>query len=116
MAEPGSVAWQFARKGVVTIPSDVNQSNSLQSNSHAVTEDDLMLVVIDAGAEDMAESDGAWRVFTQPGDIESVSQALTEAEISFQSADVTMVPTTTVPIEDEAVAKKVLDIIDLLDN
>ena len=68
LAEPGSVAWQFERKGVVIV-------------DRAADEDDLMLAALDAGAEDLADDEDAWRVTCAPTDLEAVRTALEDAGI-----------------------------------
>lgn len=103
MAEPGSVAWQFERKGVVLA-------------DRSADEDTVMLTALDAGAEDVADDGEAWRITTPPADVETVRAALEGVGIEVRSADAAMVPTTTVPIDDAESAKAVLRLIDLLDE
>ena len=103
MAEPGSVSWQFERKGVVILPK-------------AVEEDDLMLVALEAGAEDLADQGDTWQLTSSATDLPALRTALEEAGIGFDSADVTMLSTTTVPLETEGDARKVLRVIDLLED
>jgi YebC/PmpR family DNA-binding regulatory protein len=102
-AEPGAVAWQFERKGVMQVPK-------------AVPEDDLMLVALDAGAEDIKDAGDSWEVTTPPGDLGAVRSALDEGGISYDSAELTMMPTNVVPLDNEADAKRVLRVIDLLED
>ena len=104
LAEPGSVAWQFERKGVVLVP------------TAEASEDDLMMIVLDAGAEDLAGEGDVWRVTTAPGDLNAVTEALTGAGVSYANADLTMLPTSTVPLTDPAAARQVLKLLDLLDD
>ena len=82
----------------------------------AASEDDLMLLVLDAGAEDLAGEGDAWRVTTEPGDLNSVRDALAAADISFESADLTMLPTSTVAVSEPGVARQVLKLMDLIDD
>lgn len=103
MAEPGAVAWQFERKGVVLV-------------DRSVEEDDLMLVALDAGAEDIADDGEAWRVTTGPTDLHAVRSALEEAGIAVTSSDLAMVPTSTVAIDEAEAARKVLKLVDALDD
>ena len=103
LAEPGSVAWQFERKGVIMLPGTTD-------------EDEIMMVTLDAGAEDLVDDGGLWRLTCEPTDLPEVRQALEEASVAFDSADVTMLPTSTVGIESEAEARSVLRVIDLLDD
>jgi YebC/PmpR family DNA-binding regulatory protein len=103
MAEPGAVAWQFERKGVVLVPSSVD-------------EDELMLASLDAGADDIVSEDEFWRVSTPPTDLHKVRTALEEAGIPVESSDLTMIPTTLVPLDDAGNAKRVLQLIDALED
>jgi len=74
------------------------------------------MVTLDAGAEDLVDDGGLWRLTCEPTDLPEVRQALEEASVAFDSADVTMLPTSTVGIESEAEARSVLRVIDLLDD
>jgi len=103
LAEPGAVAWQFERKGVVIVP-------------RSVDEDELMLVALDAGAEDLVDEGDTWRVTTGPSDLPAVREALEAGEVPFDSADLTMLPSTTVELSSAEHAKAVLRLIDLLDD
>jgi len=103
LAEPGAVAWQFERKGVVVLPKKLE-------------EDDLMLVVLDAGAEDLVDDGDTWRVVCQPTNLGAVRAALDESGIAYDSADLTMQPTTSVSLDTAEDAKKVLRLIDALDD
>src|SRR5215207_9315155 len=104
LAEPGAVAWQFERKGVVILPQD------------AATEDDLMLAALDAGAEDIADLGDTWQVTTAPTDVHAVRTALEEAGITVTSIDLTMLPSTTVELDEASKAKSVLRVIDALEE
>jgi YebC/PmpR family DNA-binding regulatory protein len=103
LAEPGAVAWQFERTGVVIVPATVG-------------EDDLMMVALDAGAEDITNEGDTWQVTCEPSAIEGLRAALTEAEIAFDSADVTMLPSQTVALTTKEEASNVLRLIDQLDD
>src|SRR5207248_590176 len=83
MAEPGAVSWQFERKGVVILPKSVG-------------EDDLMALALDAGAEDLVDEGDTWRLTSAPTDLNQLRGALEEAAVPFDSADLSMVPTTAV--------------------
>jgi YebC/PmpR family DNA-binding regulatory protein len=104
LAEPGAVSWQFERKGVVILP------------KAAADEDTLMLVVLDAGAEDVEDQGDTWQVITPASDLHAVRTALEEAGIAFDSADLTMLPQQSVPLEDAGSAKQVLRVIDALEE
>jgi YebC/PmpR family DNA-binding regulatory protein len=103
LAEPGAVAWQFDRKGVIVVP-------------RSVDEEELMLTALDAGADDIADDGDSWRVTTPPSDLHAVQTALEGAGISVDSADVTMVPSTQVALDTAEAAKQVLRLIDALDD
>ncbi len=103
LAEPGAVAWQFERKGVIVVPVEVD-------------EEELMLAALDAGAQDIIDDGDMRRVITETGDLEAVRNALEGEGIAFESADLTMVPTNTVPVTDPAAARAVLRVLDLLDD
>jgi YebC/PmpR family DNA-binding regulatory protein len=104
LAEPGAVSWQFERKGVIHLA------------KAAATEDDLMLVVLDAGAEDVEDQGDSWEVVTPPTELAAVRDALNEAGITYTSADLTMLPQQSVPLEDASSAKQVLRVIDALEE
>jgi YebC/PmpR family DNA-binding regulatory protein len=100
----GAVAWLFERKGVVIVPAD------------SVDEDELMLVVADGGAEDVQQDGTSYEVISAPDDLASVRTALEEAGIALESAELTMLPKTTVAVEDESTAKKLLRLMDALEE
>src|SRR3546814_16989021 len=95
MAEPGAVAWQFERKGVVIA-------------DRAAEEDDLMLVALEAGAEDIADDGTVWRITTPPTELHAVRTALEEAGMKVDSSELTMLPTATIELDSAESAKKVL--------
>jgi len=102
-AEPGSVAWQFQRKGQIMAPKTED-------------DDEFLLAAMEAGAEDMDDQGDTWHVTTAATDLARVRAALEEGGIAVESADLTMVPTTVVNLESEADARKVLRVIDLLEE
>jgi YebC/PmpR family DNA-binding regulatory protein len=104
LAESGAVAWLFERKGVVLVDRD------------STDEDELTLAAADAGAEDVAEEGSSFEVTCAPEDLHAVREALEAAGIAVTDAEVTMLPKTTVEIEDESVARKVLKLIDGLEE
>jgi YebC/PmpR family DNA-binding regulatory protein len=103
IAEPGAVAWQFERKGIIAVP-------------HSVAEDDVMLAALDAGAEDITDEGDTWRVTCAPADVPVVREALEAASVPVESADSTMLPSAVVPLETPDAAKAVLRVIDALDD
>ena len=103
LGTPGSVAWQFDRKGVVMV------------DRAGVDEDELMEVALTGGAEDISEDGEQWQITTEPSGFMPVRQALEEAGIGYVSAELTMVPKTTVePSEKEA--RQILRLIDALEE
>ena len=104
LAEPGAVAWQFERKGVVTL------------DKSATDEDTLMLATLDAGAEEINDLGAQWEVTTEAGDLTKVREALDAAGIAVSSTDLTMLPAQTVPLADAAAAKGVLRVLDALEE
>jgi YebC/PmpR family DNA-binding regulatory protein len=103
MAEPGAVAWQFDRKGVLTVEGGAD-------------EDELMLAAIDAGAEDIVREGEVWRVTTGPTDLHAVRTAVEEAGMKVESGDLAMVAQNLVSVDDKAAAKKILELIDALED
>jgi len=104
LSEPGAVAWQFERKGVIIL------------EKATATEDDLMLAALDAGAEDIEDQGDTWQITTAPTDLHAVRTALDEAGIAVTSADLTMLPSSTVALGDASSAKSVLRVIDALEE
>jgi len=99
LAKPGAVSFGFAQKGLILI------------EASKVTEEQLMEIVLEAGAEDVVESDGGWEVTTAPTDFMGVREALTAAEIEPDSAGIAMIPATTVAC-DATAAEKILRLVD----
>ena len=104
MADPGSVSYLFNRKGLVI----VNKTKDL-------TEDDVLMAVLDAGAEEVNDLGDTFVVISEPTDMVAVRTALQTAGIDYESAESTFVPSMQVPLEEEG-ARKVLKLIDVLDD
>ncbi|RSM59995.1 YebC/PmpR family DNA-binding transcriptional regulator [Actinoplanes sp. ATCC 53533] len=102
-ADAGSVSYLFNRKGVVIVP------------KAGLSEDDLMLAVLDAGAEEINDLDDSFEVVSEPTDLIAVRTALQEAGIDYDSAESSLLPTMTVPVDEEA-ARKVFKLIDVLED
>jgi len=102
-ADAGSVSYLFNRKGVVIVPSG------------GLSEDDLMLAVLDAGAEEINDLGDSYEVVSEPTDLIPVRTALQEAGIDYDSAESSLVPTMTVPVDEDA-ARKVFKLIDALED
>jgi len=105
LAEPGAVAWQFHRKGMIIV-----------DKTSGVDEDELMMAALEAGAEDVADQGDTWDITTAPSDFTKVRDALAEAGLAMASADLTMIASTAVPLATEADARKVLRVLDALED
>jgi len=103
MAEPGAVSWQFERKGIVTVPLSYD-------------EDKLMEIAMEGGAENLSSNGEAWVVTCAPSDLDAVRQALDDAGITPESVDLSLEPTTLVPVADEGEAKRVLRLLEAIDD
>ncbi|ACY97674.1 YebC/PmpR family DNA-binding transcriptional regulator [Thermomonospora curvata] len=103
MAEPGSVSYLFNRKGIIIVP------------KKDVTEDDVMMAVLDAGAEEVNDLGESLEVVSEPGDLVAVRTALQEAGIDYESAEAKWVPSVSVPLDEET-AKKVFRLIEALED
>ncbi|MFQ1001151.1 YebC/PmpR family DNA-binding transcriptional regulator [Modestobacter sp. SSW1-42] len=106
MADPGSVSYLFSRKGVVVVP----------AAGH--TEDDVLMAVLDAGAEEVRDLGDTFEVVSEPGDMVAVRTALQEAGIEYDSADMGFVPSVQVELDADGAAKvfKLIDALEDLDD
>jgi YebC/PmpR family DNA-binding regulatory protein len=103
LAEPGAVSWQFERKGVISVP-------------RTFDEERVMEVAMEGGAEDLSDEGEQWMVSSAPADLAAVRAALEEAGLQPGSSELSMVPTSTVEVASESEAKKVLRLIEALDD
>ena len=103
MAEPGAVSWQFERKGQIALPRSLDEEK--------VTE-----VVLEAGAEDLSDDGDRWMVTCAATDLGPIREVLLAAGMEPESAELAMVPTTTVPITEAGEAKRVLRLLEALDD
>jgi len=103
MAEPGAVSWQFERKGVVELPRDLS-------------EDRIMEVAMDAGAEDLTDDGEHWVLTCAPHDLSAIRAALEAAGLGVVSAELSLVPTSTVAVTDETEAKRILRLLEGIDD
>ena len=104
LATTGAVAWLFERKGVVIV------------DAEAVDEEELTLAAADGGAEDVQLDGTVFQVVSAPEDLATVREALNGAGIAYESADLTMLPKTAVRIDEESIARKVLRLMDALED
>lgn len=106
MGTKGSVSFMFDQKGQIIIDRE----------EYDGTADDLMLVVLDAGAEDIAEEEDSFEITTAPDDFDAVVKALADAGIPTASAEITMIPQNYVEVSDPAAVKGLNIILDKLDE
>jgi YebC/PmpR family DNA-binding regulatory protein len=104
LGDPGSVAWMFERRGVITVDKSV-----------APEEERLLEIVTDAGAEDLVDADEQWEILTASEELTAVRRALEEAGVQVSSGDATMLPQNAVPVE-ASKAESVLRLIDALED
>jgi YebC/PmpR family DNA-binding regulatory protein len=103
MADPGSVSYLFNRKGVVIVP------------EVGLGEDDVLMAVLDAGAEEVNNLGDAFEVISEASDLVPVRSALQEANIDYDSAETSFLPTVSVPLDEDG-ARKVFRLVDALED
>ncbi|TAK36804.1 MAG: YebC/PmpR family DNA-binding transcriptional regulator [Chloroflexota bacterium] len=104
LGESGSVSWLFEQKGVITV--DANGADP----------EELALLAIDAGADDVKVDEQTLEVYTDPSSLETVREALERSNMKIESSEISLLPKTTVPITGEKEATSVLRLIDKLDD
>ena len=104
LGESGSTAWMFARKGVILI-----------EKATAPDEENLLEIALEAGADDLSDSESTWEIASDPAAFRTVRDALETAGVPMISAELTMVPQSTVPVEG-AQAKAVLNLLESLED
>ncbi len=100
----GAVAWQFERRGVVIVP------------AAGVDEEELFLAAADAGAEDLEQDGDVFQVMSAPEHLSAVRAAIEAAGFAIESAELSMIPKTTVAVESETAAKSVMRLIEALED
>jgi YebC/PmpR family DNA-binding regulatory protein len=100
----GTVAWQFERHGVVTVSAD------------GADEEELFLAAADAGAEDLERDGDTFQVTSAPETLAAVRQAIEDAGFAVESAELSLIPKTTVAVDDEGTAKQLMRLIDALED
>jgi YebC/PmpR family DNA-binding regulatory protein len=103
LAEPGAVAYMFARKGVVIVPKG------------KLSEDDVLGAVLDAGAEEVNDLGEAFEVVSEPTDLVTVRTALQTAGIDYESAESSFVPSVAIQLDEDG-ARKIFKLIDVLED
>jgi YebC/PmpR family DNA-binding regulatory protein len=104
LGSSGAVVWQFERRGIVLVDAD------------GADEDELTLAAADGGADDVEIDGSTFQVTCGPEALTSVREALEEAGFSVDGAELTMVPKTTIEVADESTAKKILRLVDALEE
>ena len=103
LADPGSVAYNFTRKGVIVV------------SGEGTTEDDLMMAALEAGAEEVNDNGDTWEIVSEASDVIAVRTALQDAGIDFDSAEASWVPNLQVPLDLEG-ARKMIRVVDALED
>ncbi|MCY7326119.1 MAG: YebC/PmpR family DNA-binding transcriptional regulator, partial [Microbacteriaceae bacterium] len=104
LADPGSVAYNFHRKGVIGV-----------RKTDDVTEDDILAAVLDAGAEEVNDRGEGFDIITEPGSLVAARTALQEAGVDYESADIEFVPQVLVEVDADT-ARKVFRLVDALED
>ncbi|HFQ81665.1 MAG TPA: YebC/PmpR family DNA-binding transcriptional regulator [Desulfobacterales bacterium] len=104
MAESGCVSFLFDQKGMI------------QVESSSTTEDELMDLALEAGADDVVEDGEVFQVLTEPGDFNDVREALEKSGVKIVEASITMLPQTSVDITEEKVAARIIRLMDALED
>ncbi len=107
LADPGSVSYLFTRKGVVMVPA--------QQGARSLTEDDLLEVVLESGAEEVNELDESYEIISEASDFVSVRKALQAAWIDYDSAEASFIPSMEVPLDIDG-ARRMLRVIEALED
>ncbi len=105
MADPGSVSYLFNRKGVVIVSKENGK----------VTEDSLLEIVLDAGAEEVNDLGESFEIVAQPSDLVAVRTSLQTAGTEYESAETSFLPSMSIPIDSET-AKKVFELIEAIEE
>jgi YebC/PmpR family DNA-binding regulatory protein len=100
----GCVNWMFSKKGLITVAAD------------NADEDDLLEIALAAGADDMQNTGAVYEITCDPSAYEKLKKTLQEKEIPMEVADISMVPQNTVPINDQAVARKVISLMEAFED
>lgn len=103
MGETGCVSWMFEKKGLITV------------DAKSVDEDELMMLILDAGAEDLRSDDDIFEIITEPRSFENVRQVLEGNNIAYETAEISMLPKNTVKLEG-AQAERLLKLLDKLEE
>jgi transcriptional/translational regulatory protein YebC/TACO1 len=108
LADPGSVAYLFQRKGVVIVPRE--------QEGRSVSEDDVLEAALDAGTEEVNDLGDSFEVISEATDLVGVRSALQDAGLDYDSAEASFVPSMQVELADEKAAGSVLRLVDALED
>ncbi len=100
----GCVNWMFSKKGLITV------------NTASVDEEQLLEIALDAGADDMQNTGEVFEITCEPGAFEELKKALTEKEIPTEVAEISMVPQSTVAVNNEATAKRIIALMEAFED
>ena len=103
LAETGAVSWMFQRKGVITI------------DAEGISEDEIMELALDAGAEDIREEDNSFEIITEPNDFETVRERIEAGKVKILSAEISMIPSNYIKVEGDN-AKKLLRLLEGIED
>lgn len=106
MGESGCVGWMFTEKGQLTVSKE----------DLIVTDDDLLLLALEAGAEDVENQEESYEIFTMPANMQEVRQALLDSGVPIQEATINLIPENKSEVSDIDQAKKVIKLIDLMEE
>ncbi|AFV01886.1 putative protein YebC [Dehalobacter sp. UNSWDHB] len=106
LGETGSVSWMFTEKGQLDVPKE----------DLKMDEDEIMLLALEAGAEDVASEDESYEIFTEPDSMQEVRQVLLDSKIPIENAAINLIPVNRVEIADIEQAKKIIKLIDSLES
>lgn len=104
MGEAGCVGFMFDKKGVIMV------------DKATISEEKLMELALDAGADDVVEEDDLFKVLTAPAEFNAVSEALEKAGVKMEAASIDMIPQNTIEITDEKVARRIITMVELLED
>jgi len=104
MGTTGCVSWMFSKKGLITV------------GTAETDEDQLMEIALNAGADDMQNTGEVYEITCDPAAYERLKETLKEKEIPTQVTEISMVPQSTVPIDDESTAKKIISLMDAFED
>jgi len=105
LGTPGSVSYMFDNKGLIVV-----------EREPGMDEDEMMMMALEAGAEDVSALDDVFEIYTAPNDFSAVREALEQQGLSFLSADKKMIPQNTVEVTDEETIAKIVKLLDMLDD